>query len=140
MIERFIFEGNKANYGEYCLPINGDGKCYYKLLYQNNKVVGYEKYEMKTHPYSAIVQKVDENGSNIGLVTGDDSTIGSIFVKAINDKSEVLIDADKISINGTTTFADIINPGTTTISGNYIKTGTLESNNYKQEFIRFTVK
>lgn len=90
----------------------------------------FEIYQRKISPYSTIVQKVDDNGSSIGLVTGNDDKIGSLFVNTINDKSEVLINADKIKIHGTTTFADMLNPGTTTISGNYIKSGIVESNNY----------
>lgn len=130
-VKTFIFDENNADEnGIYCLPVNGDGTCYYKLLLSNGNIVGYEEYKMKASNYATIMQKTDENGSSIGLVAGDDSTIGSLFVNAINDKSEVRIDADKIGINGTAVFTDNLNDGTTTISGNYIRTGILQSKDY----------
>ena len=95
----FTFEGiDEATEDKdkiYCMT--DDTSWYYKLLLDdNNNVVGYEKYEMKDSNYASIVQKSDEDGSSVGLVAGDDSSIGSLFVNAINDKSEVLINADKI--------------------------------------------
>lgn len=79
----------------YCMDT--DTSCYYKLLLDDdNKVIGYEKYKMKDSNYASIVQKSDEDGSSVGLVAGNDDAIGSLFVNAINDKSEVLINADKI--------------------------------------------
>lgn len=127
---KFVFDGDIVDNGEYCLQTDGDRTSYYKLLYRNNDVIGYEKYEMKSSPYASIVQKVEDGKSSIGLVAGDDDDMGSVMVNTINDKSTVTINADKIGIYGTTTFADILNPNTTTISGDYIRSGILESNNY----------
>lgn len=129
----FVFQSLPSSDGMYCIPLNGDGSSYYKLLYDHGLgIIGYEEYTMKSSNYAAIMQKLDQDGSVIGLVAGNNDVEGGIFVQAINDSSSILIDANKIGINGTTTFADILNPGTTTISGNYIRTGILESNNYKK--------
>ena len=130
-IKTFIFdESNADKSGVYCLPINGDGTCYYKLFLNDGNIIGYEEYKMKTSNYASIMQKTDDNGSSIGLVAGDDSAIGSLFVNAINDRSEVLISADKIGIHGAAIFTDSDKEGYTVISGNYIGTGILQSNNY----------
>lgn len=131
----FVFKGEKISNATYCPVIDIDGNvdtsCYYKLFYRDNIVVSYEKYAMKSSPYASIMQKVDENGSAIGLVAGNNEVEGKIFINTINnDESGVTIAADKISINGTTTFADIFNPGTTTISGGFIQSGVIRSNNY----------
>ena len=122
--------------GAYCIPNDANGQYYYKLLFNSDgtDIIGYEKYEMdKAHSkFASIVQKTEDDKSYIGLVTGNDEETAGIIVNTINDKSSMLINADKISISGTTTFADILNPADrTTISGNHIKTGVLESNNYE---------
>lgn len=129
----FSFNGVQDDInGLYCML--DDMSCYYKLLLNDNsEIIGYEKYEMQTSNYAAIVQKVDEDGSSIGLAAGNDDNIGSLFVEAINDRSTVTINADRIKIQGTTTFEDILNPGTTTISGSYIRSGLIESNNYSKD-------
>ena len=132
-VKVFVFDANSQDVnGIYCLPPNEDSSCYYKLLLNSEKdIVGYEEYKMKSSNYASIMQKTDENGSSIGLVSGNDDAIGSLFVKAINDKSEVLINADKIGIDGTAIFTDSDKEGYTVISGNYIGTGILQSNNYE---------
>lgn len=118
--------------GAYYIPADSYNKYYYKLLLDSTNIVGYEKYELRSSKYASIMQKIDDKTgeSSIGLAVGNDATIGSLFVNAINDKSEVLITADKIGINGTAVFRDNLANGTTTISGNYIRTGVLTSNNY----------
>ena len=126
--KKFVVDGIASGI-EYCLS-NSDVKTYYKLLYRDDEITGYEKYQMKSSPYSAIVQKVDGDSTSIGLVTGNDDTIGSLFINTINDKSEVLINADKIGIDGTTIFSNTTSYGTTTISGDFIKSGVITSNNY----------
>lgn len=125
----FVASGSAVSNGQYCLS-KSDTKSYYKLVYQGNNIIGYEKYEMKSSDYASIVQKVEGGKSYVGLVAGNDSNMGSIVAQTINDRSSVLIEANKIAINGTTTFADTLNPEKTAISGNYIKTGCLTSNNY----------
>jgi hypothetical protein len=137
-VSKFEFDSNTQfnpeqpnGNGAYCFPKDSDGSYYYKLLIdKDSKVVGYEKYEMKRSDYAVIREKVDENGSVIGLVAGTKDVEGSIFVTAINDQSKATIKADKISIKGTTTFSDVLAPDETAISGNYIRTGILTSNNY----------
>ena len=118
--------------GIYYIPSDSANKYYYKLLLDSNGIIGYEKYELRSSKYTSIMQKIDDTTgeSSIGLAVGNDDKIGSLFVNAINDKSEVLITADKIGINGTAVFRDNLADGTTTISGNYIRTGVLTSNNY----------
>lgn len=127
--KQFIFEIKPVDNGEYCLSVS-DTSSYYKLLYRGVEVVGYEKYTMNTQPYSAIVQKVEDGQSYIGLIAGDDDKIGSVVINTINGKSEALISADKIGINGTTVFSSLFNNGTTTINGDYIRSGMLQSNDY----------
>ena len=120
----------------YCLSTNHEN-IYYKLYFEKEfddkgyEIVKYEKYEMKSSPYSALVQKVENGKSTIGLIAGDNDTMGSVIVNTINDKSTVDINADKISINGLTTFQSLLNPGKTTINGDYIASGSIVSNNYK---------
>lgn len=118
----------------YCLS-ESNTKVYYKLFYHKNddgviEITDFEKYQMKSSPYASIVQKIEDGKSTIGLVSGNDESMGSVVVNTINDKSEVLIDADKIGINGTAIFRDNLRTGTTTISGDYIRTGVLTSANY----------
>ncbi len=127
--QKFVPQGYSQE-GEY--SVSSDGKYYYKLTINNNdnSISGYKKYEMKTSEYASIVQKVEDGKSYIGLVAGNDKNMGSIVAQTINDRSEVNINADKINLYGTTTFADILNPGTTTISGNYIRTGIMTSENF----------
>ena len=127
-----------AGSSAYCLSKNGDStNIYYKVYVRDDnhdkevEIVEYEKYEMKSSPYSTLVQKVENGKSTIGLIAGDNDTMGSVIVNTINDKSEVNINADKISINGPTTFSSLLNPGKTTINGSYIASGSIVSNNYK---------
>ena len=95
--QKFVFESDQIEDGEYC---SNDDTSYYKLLYRDGDVVGYEKYQMKSSPYAAVVQKVDADGNAYaGLVAGDDSNIGSMFVNSINDYSTATINADKIILN-----------------------------------------
>lgn len=132
---RFEFAEGAVKGKTYCI-LGAESKYYYKLLYDNtDNLTSYEKYGMQSSPYSMIVQKVDDNGNAyIGLVAGNDEDEGKMVVNTINGHTEALISADKISINGTTTFSSILNPGeTTTISGNYIRSGVIESNNYKDK-------
>lgn len=121
----------------YCIS-KSDSKTYYKLYYRDDnydgiaEIVSYEKYKLKSSPYASLVQKVDGDKSYIGLITGNDSNTGSMVVQTINDKSEVKISADKITVDGVTEFSSIFNTGTTTINGNHIKSGVISSENYKE--------
>jgi hypothetical protein len=131
--EVFTFDdANPSEDGLYYLDSNDEGKFYRKALKNSEgKIIGYEKYGMKLSNYALLNQKVDNNGNAyIGLTAGNDNHIGNLFVSAINDRSEIGISADKISINGTAVFSDFFKPGTTTISGDYINSGVLVSNNY----------
>lgn len=130
--KRFMFgeDINTSENGIYCIPIGTDGSYYWKLLLDDNSIVGYEQYEMKSSGYASIMQKFDDKGGSIGFAVGMKDTDGGIFVDAINDQTTALINADKVKIYGNTTFSDSLVPGTTTISGDYISTGVLKSNNY----------
>lgn len=124
-------DNEKSDTGLYCMPIGTDGSLYWKLLLDSEgNVIGYEQYEMKSSTQAAIIQKADKDSGEIGLYVGNEKVDGGIFVNVINDQTTALIDADKVKINGITTFSDILVPGTTTISGDYIRTGVLTSNNY----------
>ena len=117
--------------GIYCIPANGDNTYYYKLVFDaDSKIVGYEKYELAVSNYATIMQKVDEDGASIGFAVGTKDTDGGIFVDAVNNHTSALIQANKIGINGLAAFRDNMRDGTTTISGNYIRTGTLTSEKY----------
>lgn len=125
----FFFESGGFDGNQYCLSL--DEHSYYHVMRDDDdNIIGYDKYEMKSSDYASIVQKVEDGKSYVGLVAGDDDNMGSIVVNTINDKSEILIEADKIGINGFTVFRDNLADGTTTISGNYIKTGIITSNDY----------
>lgn len=122
---RFEFDTTATDNGEYCLPTE-DLIYYYKLLYRDGEVIGYEKYQMKSSPYAAVVQKVDDNGNSyVGLVAGNDDDMGSMIVESINNRSTATINADRVAINGTTTFSSLFTPGKTTIDGSKITTGTV---------------
>lgn len=126
--KKFVGQTQNAN-GVYC--IDKSEQCYYELtLDDNGNIIGYSKYELKSSQYASVVQKVEKGKSYIGLVAENDESMGSIVARTINDKSEILIEADKIGINGTAIFRDNLRNDTTTISGDYIKTGVLTSNNY----------
>ena len=117
--------------GIYCIPANGDNTYYYKLVFDaDSKIVGYEKYELAVSNYATIMQKVNEDGASIGFAVGTKDTDGGIFVDAVNNQTSALIQANKIGINGLAAFRDNMRDGTTTISGNYIRTGTLTSEKY----------
>lgn len=131
---KFVFEGQTSSDGAYCIPTNSNSLYYWKLLLDGKNVIGYEQYEIHSEGYAAIVAKTVKDGestsSSIGLVAGNDNNIGGLFVNAINDKSEVLIDADKIGINGVAVFKNNLTGKTTSINGDLINTGVLTSNNY----------
>ena len=94
--KKFVFEGDTTTNGEYCTI---DDTSYYKLFYRADEIVGYEKYQMKSSPYAAVVQKVDSDGNAYaGLVAGDDNDMGSIFVESINNQTKAQINADKITL------------------------------------------
>ena len=127
--DKMFVSKTQADDGKYC--ISEDGQYYYELtLDSDGNIVGYEKYEMKSSNYASLVQKVDGDKSYVGLVAGNDDNMGSVVAQTINDKSSVLIEADKIGISGTAVFSDSLAEGKTTISGNYIGTGVIKSNNY----------
>lgn len=76
---------------------------------------------------ASISQVVSSVGSN-GQVTS-----ASIITAINNSGSSVTINASKINFVGFTTFvrpSDLSSSGTTTISGNRVRTGTIASNNY----------
>lgn len=125
----FVFNDEPTTDGKYYM-LDGDNAHYYKVINSDDAIIGYEKYTMKTSNYASIMQKVDENGSVIGLVANNNDVEGGIFVTAINNSTTALINADKIGINGTAIFKDSDKEGYTVISGNYIGTGILQSNNY----------
>ena len=123
----------------YCLS-NSRTDWYYKLFYRDNnndgvpEVTNYEKYTMRSAPYAALVQKVEDGKSVIGLVAGDDDNVGSVVVNTINGNSEALISADDIKIDGTATFSSLFDSGKTTIDGSLIRSGLIASNNYNGQF------
>jgi methyl-accepting chemotaxis protein len=130
---KFVFDEsqNPTSNGLYCIPVGSDSSYYWELvLNSENQVTGYKKYEMKASNYASLMQKVDEDSGEISLVAGNSQVEGGIFVKAINERTSATIIADRIALNGTTTFADALNPDKTAISGDYIKTGVITSNNY----------
>lgn len=59
---------------------------------------------------------------------GKNSVRGSVLVEAINNQSTATIKADKINLKGYVTVSDL-EDGTTTIAGNWIKTGIISSAN-----------
>lgn len=130
----FTFDGAVTTDGKYYM-LEGDNLHYYKVINPDDEIIGYEKYTMKTSNYASIMQKVDENGSVVGLVANNNDVEGGIFVTAINNSTTALISADKIGINGTAVFTDNAGDGSTTISGNYIRTGILQSNNYSEPVV-----
>lgn len=130
----FVYDSNATTGDKYCLGKKDEdsaiGTCYYKLLYRGNDVAGYEKYEMKSSPYATIFQEINEDGTSAGLITSSGTSAASIVAKTINNgASEIFIDADKINIDGSTEFYSGLG-GATTISGDLIRTGVLQSENY----------
>ena len=125
----FVFQSAPSDDGVYCI-VNDDTESYYKILTLEGNIVGYEQYGLSSAKLSVIKQDIDKNGASISMVVDNEGVKGGVIAKAINDQSEVLIEADKIGINGFAVFKDNLADGTTTISGNYIKTGVITSNNY----------
>ncbi len=132
--KKFVFDTNQTttNDGLYCIPTDSKGVYYWELVLGSDKnVIGYKQYEMKASNYASLIQKTNEDGSIAGLFVGNNKVEGGIFINAINDGgTSATIQANKIALNGTTTFADALNPEKTAISGDYIKTGVITSNNY----------
>ena len=130
---KFVFEAT-AEDGKYYLSETDGGKYYRKVIENSDgDIIGYEKYGIKVSKYASIMQEVDENGSVIALTAGNGNVEGGLFAKAINDSTSAGILADKILFQtdgGAVTFADMLKPGTTSISGDYISSGVLTSNNY----------
>lgn len=77
--------------------------------------------QVESGKISQVVSAVGENG---------EVTAASIVASINESASTVFISADKIGINGTAVFTDNLRDGSTTISGDYIRTGTIQSNNY----------
>ena len=133
-----IVEANLTNGDNgYCLS-KSDTQSYYKLYYRDDnedgtfEIVAYEKYTMRSSPYTAIVQKIDSEGkASVGLAAGDETNMGGMFIDSINGDTTATIHANKVNINGEVTFASLFTPGTTTINGDSIKSGAITSNNYK---------
>lgn len=125
--DKFVFSEDDVSADGVYYMLEGDNLHYYKLLSDGKS---YEQYELASSGSASIMQKVEDNSSSIGMVVDNNGVKGSIIVNAINDKSEVLIDADKIGINGTAIFTDSWNNNTTTISGGFMKSVVLQSNNY----------
>ena len=103
---------------------------YCKVVSTSDGTKLYEIYGTTVNSLAAISQKTDENGASIGMVVQDGEVQGSVLVNAINDRSTILINADKIGINGTAIFTDK-GTGSTTISGDYVRTGIIQSNEYE---------
>lgn len=130
---KFVFDEDQipVDDGLYCIPIGNEVDYYWELVLNgDNEITGYKQYTMKASNYASLMQKTNEDGSSAGLVVGNNKVEGGIFIDAINDSTSATINAERIAINGTTTFADTLNPEKTAISGNYIRTGVIESNNY----------
>ena len=84
--------------------------------------------ESKANANSASISQVVSSVGSNGQVTS-----ASIVTAINNSGSSITLNANKINFNGFTTFlrpGDLYNSGTTTISGNRIRTGTIASNNY----------
>lgn len=128
-IKGFVFDPlYESDEGMYCTD---NDQYYYALTLDGGNIVGYQKYEIKDSNYASMIQKTDDSGSFIGFEAGGKNVNGGVFIKSINDeKTEALIKADKIGINGTAVFQDRLAEGRTTISGDYIRTGVIRSNNY----------
>lgn len=124
----FEFTDNNSQPGLYFML--NDTQHYYKLIEQDGRPIGYEEYAMVSYGLASIMQKVTENSSAIGMVADSNGIKAEVIVEAINGNSSALISADNVSIHGTTKFSDMFNPDTTTISGDYIRSGVIQSNNY----------
>ncbi len=88
----------------------------------------------RANSIAAIQQKVDKNGASIGMLVDNGGVKAGVIVKAINDDSSIKINADKINLEGVTTF---VKPGdleslisATVISGDQITTGSIKSASY----------
>ena len=125
----FTFQDSASDDGIYCI-LNDDTTKYYKLMIFEGDIIGYEQYELSSSKFAVIEQKIDKNGASIQMVVDDNGIKGGVIASAINGQSEVFIEADKIKINGNTTFSSTLSPDKTAISGDYIKTGVIASNNY----------
>ena len=132
--KKFVFDCGYSTEGEYYLSNDGDGRYYCKVLKNRvGEIIGYEKYGINTSRHTAIMQEVDENGSVVALTAGNGEVDGGVFIKAINESSSAGILANKILLQtegGQVTFADVLKPGTTRISGDHISSGVITSNNY----------
>lgn len=132
----FVFdEDNEEENGVYCM-IDGENDHYYKLFYNDDKVIAtYYKYELASSGSATIAQKVEENSSSIGMVVeniGKDGKVDAAsIVTAINNGSSLIdMKAVDIDMTGYVTFNALEEPGRTTINGDNIKTGAIKSNNY----------
>ena len=103
----FVFdEKDKDDNGKYCM-FTDDTQHYYKLLFDaNHKITGYEQYELESVGYAEIVQMVTKNGSSVGMIVDDNGVKGGVVVEAINNQSEATIKADKVRIDGFTSFTN----------------------------------
>ena len=74
------------------------------------------------------LSKIDQKADNINLEVSKKVNSSSI-ISAINLSPEsIKISSSKINITGFVTFSDLSTPGSTTISGSNITTGTLDTN------------
>lgn len=134
--EKFEFVEGAINKNQipkdvYCI-LETTPEYYYKLLFDQDKtIIGYELYKHIDSNYASILQKSEPGSASLELVVGSTGKDASgLLIGSINGNTEAQIKADKIGINGTAIFRDNMRDGTTTISGNYIKTGVLVSENY----------
>ncbi len=70
-----------------------------------------------------LSSEIEQNSREIALRVKADGIIAAINIS----KEKIVIDASKVDLKGLVTFTDLSTPGKTTISGDNIKTGTLDA-------------
>lgn len=88
------------------------------------------KINLLTNENAASVELLVETREN-----GQKAVKGSVLVEAINNQSTATISADKVNLNGYVTVNSLKAGGTTEIDGSRIKTGQIESKNFKDSYL-----
>ena len=116
------------------LSMNSQGGCYLSAPFNSELE---EEYPATNDAAIDVAQKINKNTQRIEVADGkialvvdaNDNIRAAQIVLAINDESsEALIKAGKVAIEGDTTFASLIYPGTTKINGGQIQTDTIALN------------
>lgn len=106
---------------------SGDSELSGRITVNSNAITA--EATSRTNADTALSGRIDVQAGKVAILVDDNKNVkAGIIVDAINDAgSTVKIDADHIELSGDVVMKSNLTDGTTTISGNNIKTGTISA-------------